>query len=655
MSNITDYLQGIMEARYGKDVRQDIHDAIEACYTDGKVGATDTTARNAVTALAARVTALEGAASTGLTTDTLTLEDGFSVFMEQTPTCAKIGPIVMVWGSVKSANDIPLATSGAEYQVATVPEGYRPYADMGIAQTQGYIGDNTYFLDIRTTGEVYIKYPIASPIVANRAINLDMVYIAEDAATSGTATLDEVEDARIGWDATLYASLGDAIRGQIEDIRTDMQDTLDAAAAAQASAVEAAELVDQAEAGGVSNEVRQALYTLLSSAAYAQTGLTDEIAVIQSWAQQITAISVSPTTASITGTGTSQLSAITTPAGGTVAWSSSDTSVATVSSSGLVTGVGNGTCTITASAGGKSATCAVTVTGFRTLTGIEAVYTQSGTVYDTATLDDLEDDLVVTGTYDDSSTETITDYTLSGTLAEGTSTITVSYGGKTTTFTVTVTVTPVVPSGYTSKDYVQSSGNAYIDTGIKEIPGTTSGFWGKFAVSAVSVNKDLWGYQGTASGQVSSYRFLTIVSYDTGDFWYYGAASGASNAISGWTSGVNEVSVSLVDNNTYPVFTVNNVQTTGNKVKTTTTNNAVGTMYLMAQNSKTEGPSDADKTVDGGYIRCYGFKIFESGSAVRDYKPCIRDADSVAGFYDTVTETFYPSIGENAFTAGNDT
>ena len=83
----------------------------------------------------------------------------------------------------------------------------------------------------------------------------------------------------------------------------------------------------------------------------------------QVWAQQITAISVSPTTASITGTGTSQLSATTTPAGGTVTWSSSDASVATVSSTGLVTGVGNGTATITASAGGKSATCAVTVTG----------------------------------------------------------------------------------------------------------------------------------------------------------------------------------------------------------------------------------------------------------------------------------------------------
>ena len=72
------------------------------------------------------------------------------------------------------------------------------------------------------------------------------------------------------------------------------------------------------------------------------------------------------------------------------------------------------------------------------LVSISAVYTQSGTVYDTDTLDSLKADLVVTATYDDSSTQIVTTYTLSGTLEAGTSTITVSYGGKTTTFNVTV-------------------------------------------------------------------------------------------------------------------------------------------------------------------------------------------------------------------------
>lgn len=45
--------------------------------------------------------------------------------------------------------------------------------------------------------------------------------------------------------------------------------------------------------------------------------------------------------------------------------------------------------------------------------------------------------IVVIAHYSDGTSETVTGYTLSGTIAEGSNTITVSYGGKTTTFTVT--------------------------------------------------------------------------------------------------------------------------------------------------------------------------------------------------------------------------
>ena len=98
------------------------------------------------------------------------------------------------------------------------------------------------------------------------------------------------------------------------------------------------------------------------------------------------------------------------------------------------------------------------------LVSISAVYTQSGTVYDTDTLDSLKSDLVVTAHYDDSTTEVVTTYTLSGTLTEGTSTITVSYGGKTTTFEVTVThyERPYVTDGLVAKfDAIDNTGNGH--------------------------------------------------------------------------------------------------------------------------------------------------------------------------------------------------
>lgn len=106
-----------------------------------------------------------------------------------------------------------------------------------------------------------------------------------------------------------------------------------------------------------------------------------------------------------------------------------------------------------------------------TVTSISAVYTQSGTVYDTTALDDLKTDLVVTATFVDSSTGVINanDYTLSGTLATGTSTITVAYGGKTTTFNVTVSAAP--GTGWVSGvPYDMTDGlteNMYLNNGVE--------------------------------------------------------------------------------------------------------------------------------------------------------------------------------------------
>lgn len=91
------------------------------------------------------------------------------------------------------------------------------------------------------------------------------------------------------------------------------------------------------------------------------------------------------------------------------------------------------------------------------LTSITAVYTQGGTVYDTDELDSLKADLVVTAHYDDSSSEVVTTYTLSGTLTEGTSTITVAYGGKTATFTVTVTHNPYWVILSLSDDFIEQT------------------------------------------------------------------------------------------------------------------------------------------------------------------------------------------------------
>ena len=78
----------------------------------------------------------------------------------------------------------------------------------------------------------------------------------------------------------------------------------------------------------------------------------------------VTAVSLSPSTASLIIGQTVQLNTMVLPNDATdptVTWTSSNLAVATVSNSGLVTAVSEGSSAITASAGGKSAICAVTV------------------------------------------------------------------------------------------------------------------------------------------------------------------------------------------------------------------------------------------------------------------------------------------------------
>jgi uncharacterized protein YjdB len=80
----------------------------------------------------------------------------------------------------------------------------------------------------------------------------------------------------------------------------------------------------------------------------------------------VTGVTLNKNSTAVLVGGTEQLTATVTPATAVnknVTWSSSDTGIATVSTSGLINGVaaGNATITVTTEEGGFSASCAVTV------------------------------------------------------------------------------------------------------------------------------------------------------------------------------------------------------------------------------------------------------------------------------------------------------
>ena len=249
---------------------------------------------------------------------------------------------------------------------------------------------------------------------------------------------------------------------------------------------------------GLTEDIKQALLACFRELGYKDDDGRTAYDNLYNALYAVTAISLNTNSVSMTSIGaTQQLTATTVPEGGAVTWSSSDTSIATVDQTGLITSVGYGSATITAASGNLSATCSVVV-ATATVTTINATYTQTGAVFASDSLDSLKSDLVVTASWSDSTTTTVAseNYTLSGTLTEGTSTITVSYAGKTTTFTVTVSAKPKTyyfapADNIVSNAYINDSGESATLSGAYYIDEFMEGF------AQGCLNSSLANFSGT--------------------------------------------------------------------------------------------------------------------------------------------------------------
>ena len=160
----------------------------------------------------------------------------------------------------------------------------------------------------------------------------------------------------------------------------------------------------------------------------------------------VTSITLDKTELSLTEEESSTLVATVLPMDATdktVMWNSSDSSVASVSD-GTVTAIKEGTATITASAGEKSATCTVTVNKkviavtsvTLDLTTLSLTEGETSTLVATVLPTDATDK-TVTWSSSDSSVATVSDGTVTA-IKEGTATITASAGEKSASCTVTV-------------------------------------------------------------------------------------------------------------------------------------------------------------------------------------------------------------------------
>lgn len=312
-----------------------------------------------------------------------------------------------------------------------------------------------------------------------------------------------------------------------------------------------------------------------------------------------------------------------------------------------------GTSTITVTYEGKTATFTVTVSSApATLSYIEAVYTQSGTVYDTDSLDSLKTDLVVTAHYSDSTTATVdaADYTLSGTLAEGTSTVTVTYEDKTDTFDVTVTATGPVPAGYTAYDYITSPSQHDYSAFNNLI--SLKQYANLNALSMEVQFKPKTGHQdggaliGRRSSNASTYSYALYAKTAKLSWHFHGTASTQDTL----RPDIVEEAVNVVKF-TNTSSSPSSIQTNENTpISITWANNQTLNLApaLFANPFDTTSYISIIGKLELGYVKFYDL----SGDLVGHYIPCIRDADNIIGMYDAVEGVFYTSPNATVATAG---
>lgn len=154
---------------------------------------------------------------------------------------------------------------------------------------------------------------------------------------------------------------------------------------------------------------------------------------------------------------------------------------------------------------------------------IGAVYTQTQVVYPTTALDDLKTDLVVTAYYEDSTSAVVTNYTVSGTLAVGTSTVTVTYKEFTTTFNVTVSTAPIAPY-YELPEAVTFTGSNVFKTGVKLNSLIADG------AASMFIDFSDTGATGVSDGRVA-WNIGTYASSNTGVHISGGSSNGFYNFI----------------------------------------------------------------------------------------------------------------------------
>ena len=182
--------------------------------------------------------------------------------------------------------------------------------------------------------------------------------------------------------------------------------------------------------------------------------------------------------------------------------------------------------------------------------------------------------------------------------------------------------------------YVEATGSQYIDTGIVGRPGTKAECkveWMDFSDSAFLASRTGWGDS----------RLYFCYCLDTNGYMYTAQGKGANVVDKDSNNLIFEknriytyvAEFSAVDGNN---MSTNTITIDGDKVynKASTKLDTERNLYVFALN--------VNNTVNAkSKTRCYGLKIWQDGTLVRDFRPCVHAGR--AGLYDAQNDQIYYS------------
>ena len=285
------------------------------------------------------------------------------------------------------------------------------------------------------------------------------------------------------------------------------------------------------------------------------------------------------------------------------------------------------------------------------LTSITADYEQDRPILDTDSLDLVKLDLVVTANYSDGTSEVVNDYMLSGTLTPGTSTITVSYGGKTANISVVVYY---ISPAYQQCEWIGADGTQYIDTGV--IPTGYSKCVLDFESSKTSADsyQNLFGTAGDTpqGGGGIQHRFDMFIGSANNS-----ATFAASELAPNFGAGVYTAVVSLpsatyvnqrltytADENTWGA----SVGTySANLSGTKTSMTRLYPLFIFARNNEGTAANFAKG-------KLYGATFEDASGQAFNLVPCYNKTSGEIGVFDKVSKVFIGNSGTGTFTKGND-